>query len=584
MKVMLVWSDVTTVDVYRDQLGIIEIAALLREAGHELDLIYCKKPPTREEVHRKVLAFEPDVLGFSVVTGQWPYSLQIAKYAREVTRAPIVFGGRHPNHDTLRVLQNPEIDVVFKGEAEFEFLEYVNALEQKTEWRGINNIAYLKPNGDLHENPLTHLIDDLDVLPIPYREIFPYKEILRKRGGVFSVMAGRGCPYKCTYCAAPTTVEQYKDNGKIFRKLSVPRLLEQIHIYRERYPEITQIDFEDDVFCLSKPWVKDFSKAYADEVGLPFTFLARVESFNEEIMTDLASAGATKVKIGLESGNEWIRHEVMNRKMNNNRIIRAFDLCRSLGVRTQAFVMVGVPHETREHVQDTFDLMERIQPDEVSPAIFFPFPGTKLYDECVEKGLWDGEYVGDCYEKCTLTHPNMTKEEIKYYFHRLTDVVVQNDVKRNPRGAFDLLANFENANVSPQWSPDIKVSYLGNSYFGSFGIHAPAPSEIRYDIPPPNGHDWTLNVDFGVHSTHYDFPCRAVRFEIDFEDSGGARRNLMTRELSPYYEDGHKGWHSAKVEIPRTGESGKLVLKTADTQPKDDVNHPLACWGRPFIE
>jgi radical SAM superfamily enzyme YgiQ (UPF0313 family) len=95
--------------------------------------------------------------------------------------------------------------------------------------------------------------------------------------------------------------------------------------------------------------------------------------------------------MGIESGNPWLRKNVLGRKMGDEQILDAFRLCRKYGIDTVSLNMMGFPQEDFSMVLDTVKLNARAQPGITQITVFYPFPGTELHRTCREEGLFVDE-------------------------------------------------------------------------------------------------------------------------------------------------------------------------------------------------
>jgi len=149
----------------------------------------------------------------------------------------------------------------------------------------------------------------------------------------------------------------------------------------------------DDIFGLDRKWRKEFCEKYKKRVQKKFLVLMRVEMINEDLLIMLKEAGCSKIFFGVESGNETIRTKLMNRRMSNQKIIDAFDLCHKYSLETLAVNIIGMPGESVEMIWDTIHLNRRLRPTASGVNIFYPYRGTELGDKCFEDGLVDEELV-----------------------------------------------------------------------------------------------------------------------------------------------------------------------------------------------
>jgi radical SAM superfamily enzyme YgiQ (UPF0313 family) len=129
------------------------------------------------------------------------------------------------------------------------------------------------------------------------------------------------------------------------------------------------------------------------------------------------------VRIGVETGNERLRNDVLEKRVSDEAIIRAFRLLREAGIRRWAFNMLGVPFETPT-MEDTVRLNRAVDPDTVFCSIFQPYPGTRAAEICRDRG-WDaGKTVGSYFEaEYVLNQPSVTRPAVLFYQDIFEDLV-----------------------------------------------------------------------------------------------------------------------------------------------------------------
>ncbi|MCK4419909.1 radical SAM protein, partial [Candidatus Aerophobetes bacterium] len=285
------------------------------------------------------------------------------------------------------------------------------ALENKQDITKIKNL-WIKKNGRVYRNPARPFIENLDDLPFPDRELFPYQSVIDSDFGTALFMFTRGCPYNCSYCSNDAL--RRIQEGKYVRFRSVDGCIQEIKEVISNY-KVKSLYFNDDIFTLNKEFVFEFCEKYKAQIHLPFDINARVETISKGICRELRKAGCRRINIGIESGNPYIRNKVLNRKMSNEQIVSAFSVARQAGLKTKSFNMVGFPYETAQHFQDTVKLNAEIKPDSVILNIFDPYPGTKLGIECGKKGWVDFKKMGKEFVPRTdtiLNLPGFPREKI----------------------------------------------------------------------------------------------------------------------------------------------------------------------------
>jgi anaerobic magnesium-protoporphyrin IX monomethyl ester cyclase len=190
--------------------------------------------------------------------------------------------------------------------------------------------------------------------------------------------------------------------------------LVEIEQLSARYP-IRTLNFQDDVFTLHRAWTLAFCEAYGNRIPFPFWINTRVERIrDEEIVAALARAGCHGVRIGVESGNETLRKEVLKREVTNDDIRAAFVLLRRHGLKVYTCNMLGIPGETPAMIEETIQLNRELAPDDLQFSVFYPYPMTELHDRVMEAGLlrpdrWLITYFG---KESVLDLPTITPAQL----------------------------------------------------------------------------------------------------------------------------------------------------------------------------
>ncbi|CAB1055666.1 hypothetical protein D1BOALGB6SA_399 [Olavius sp. associated proteobacterium Delta 1] len=377
--------------------GIAHLSAVLKEAGHQVSLWQlCEEIaplPSEKEFIDRLKQAAADIIGFSVVTNQWPYAAKLAAWARKASRAPLVCGGIHTMAAGEEVLQSGLFDYIMRGEAEAALAEFVDKIRRGEEVSEVRNLGFMQ-DGKVRLNPLRPLPDLLN-LPFKDYEIFNFQDIIDAKNGWVGLMASRGCPFSCTYCFNHQLVSQYRKdlhcsfNGlNYIRHFAVEQLMREIEYLQGNYQNISMFILDDDLFTFYRPYVEQFCEAYRKISSLPFVVNAHVGFFDENRARCLADAGCKIVKFGVESGSQRIRSQILQRRMTNEKIIRAVKTAHQHGLHTSVFLMIGLPDETHGDLMATIKLMARARPGRYRWSFFFPFPGTKAYELSRE-----GDYI-----------------------------------------------------------------------------------------------------------------------------------------------------------------------------------------------
>jgi anaerobic magnesium-protoporphyrin IX monomethyl ester cyclase len=390
MKVLIIYPDLETTVSYSFGVGI--IVSFLKANGHKVKVIQLNEeidyPLDYERIKKDIESFDPNIVAFSSTSTQFKFVKELAPLIKRDFKVPILLGGIHATSAPEETIGEDAIDFICIGEGEHAFLELVNKLERGEDASNIQNI-WLKSNGNVIKNSLREPVQDLDSLPFADREEVDHKRIVSISRGWVNILVGRGCPYRCTYCINHRYFDLY-GNKYTVRLRGVDNVLREIEQIAKD-PNVKMINFNDDTFTINKEWSLEFCREYAKRFKLPFACNIRPTNFDREIAEALKAAGCQEVKIGLESGSQRVRKEMLNRHMSDDVIIKAFETAKRSGLRCWSFTMIGIPTETREDVLATIKLLAKIRPYIIRCSIMYPFKGTKIHDYCVEHGLIDKE-------------------------------------------------------------------------------------------------------------------------------------------------------------------------------------------------
>jgi radical SAM superfamily enzyme YgiQ (UPF0313 family) len=299
----------------------------------------------------------------------------IGNYMRTNYNSPTILGGIHATINPEECLEKDSFDAICRGEGEEALLEFVEYIKGKREKYDIKNL-YFKKNGAIIRNPLRQRIKNLDDLPYPDWELFygpPNKKV-----HFAEFIASRGCPFSCSYCAEEYIRNLYENKDIRFK--SPEYLIDEIREFRKRYPGLSFVFFHDDNFNLYKNWLIQFCDLYTKYVGITFGCNLHYNLIDKDIVMALKKAGCLRVHVAIETGNEKLRKNVLNKNISDSTIIESSRLLKKHGIRVWTFNILGIPNEKRENMLETIKLNVKIKPDYLFISYFYPLPGSKLYD------------------------------------------------------------------------------------------------------------------------------------------------------------------------------------------------------------
>jgi len=370
-----------------ESLALADLSAFLKSKGHSCDLLIESE---ERNLLRSIREFCPDMFVIPCDIGALFWSLKIAALIKKNFYKPVVFCGTCPSFYPYVVINYPEVDIICIGETEYTILELLEKIENKEDTSNIRNL-WVKKNGKIYKNDLRPLIEDLEELPLPDRELyFKYKYI--RDFSLKRFTSGRGCVNSCSFCYNSIFREKYRGKGSYVRRKSISRIIQEIEDVQER-SFLRSIHFSDDIFTYDKKWVLEFSQEYKKRINLPFTCNATADTIDEELIDSLKKANCTGIAMGLETGNEKLRKLVLNKNISNYQILKAGRLIKKYGLFLVTFNMIALPEETIENTFETMRINSDMKTDHIRLTFALPLPETKLAKMGLERNFFTKEEI-----------------------------------------------------------------------------------------------------------------------------------------------------------------------------------------------
>jgi anaerobic magnesium-protoporphyrin IX monomethyl ester cyclase len=391
------------VEVGRDDiLSIGYVAAYAVSRGHNVEAIDMFTWPW-EKVTDFITKSHPDIIALACShSSDRGSAYNVARFVKEQSsNIKVVFGGHHSSAMAEQIVRNLPVDVVVVGEAEETFEELISAWEGGGEIHEIKGLVFME--GDtLVETTRRPPLQNLDILPFPIREEIPKNRTiattfpsqlhhLKFKGKsigsrIFASMStSRGCPYKCQFCSVTTFW------GASWRMRSPQNVVDEIEQLVENHG-VQHIHFLDDIFTITPQRVIEICKEINRRgIGVTWNNMTRVDSVNEDLAHWMRESGCVWTSFGIETGDDMVMKNI-KKELNNERIIRAFDIFKNQGIPTVALMMVGNPGETQASIEETKKLLRMIKPHFIVTAKTMVMPGTDLYEQAKAARLVDDNF------------------------------------------------------------------------------------------------------------------------------------------------------------------------------------------------
>lgn len=396
--------------------GLLYIASFAIEKGYEVK-IYDRN--VEEKDIREILAKSmPKVVGLGCLTGS-PINdaIYVSKEIRKFDPSiKIVWGGIHTTLYPDSVLKEDFVDFVVIGDGEAAFTAILDkVIKNSVSLESIDNLGY-KEGKQLKYNKTSYV--DMDNLAQPAWHLINVENYIRKKfyaNRVLTINTSRGCQYKCSFCCVPKV-----HNGK-WRAVSAEKIIETLKYLIYTY-KIDGFQIDDDEFDIDKSRVLKLCDLLdSNNINLKWSHFSRINIVREEVLSREIKCGLRLIEFGVESGSARML-EFLKKGQSIEQIINAYGICRRLGLKTSALFMIGLPTEEHTDLMATVELIKRLNPHQTICTIYRPYPGTKLFDYCIDKSIFSYtdslEKVGEIYGQTINTSmvPDKTILRIKHYF------------------------------------------------------------------------------------------------------------------------------------------------------------------------
>jgi radical SAM superfamily enzyme YgiQ (UPF0313 family) len=580
MKVLLVYPDIQTLQFPHFQHGVASISATLKRAGHPTSLIYLSRELEDDSFIQEVQAYRPDLVAFSSTTMQYPFARRYGAAIKSRLGLPILIGGIHATIAPEEVMKDQVFNDLIRAEGEYPLLEYAQALERGSDPSEIRNLWRRLPDGTIRKNPLRPPAD-LEQLPLVDRELFDNEVLMRENDRQVPLMASRGCPYACTYCCNSVLSELAGGAKNLVRQRRVESVMAEIEDLHRRYPDLKSLIFMDEIFTLNRKWVREFCAAYRGAFTTPFQIFLRVETVDRETLGILREAGLYSVIVGVESGSERIRREVLNRHMTNEQIIRVFAWADELGLETWDFNMIGLPTETAAEIRETMEINRRIRPHHITVTIFYPFPGTPIHERCEAEGILQVADTTSLFlHESTLNLPTISRQRLQELAEEFRGLAMQIEAGKTAQGYLDLTAAYEKARVTsggPKFVALWQVRISGEDRICLL-LHPPSAASYTVAVKPQS----LLRFSMAFSPDVWDRPGGGCLYRVKVKAPWRKEKVVFEREFDPKRRPEERGWVDAEVDLSEFG--GKTVTLTLETStPNGPNDYCVAFWSRPHL-
>lgn len=344
-------------------INLLYIAAYMMERGHTVKVMdLTSQGLTLKDIINTIEYEKPKMIGMTAMTPSLQSTVLIAQVLKRYN-IPMVLGGVHITNDPDFFNRFPMFDWGVVGDGERVFYEIYTGKH---------------PKGLIH----APRIEDLDSLPFPARHLmnlgsYRRPEQFKWEGIHMDILSSRGCPNRCTFCSIPNSGHKvrFRDPKKVIEEME--------SVYDICHGNFT---FNDDCFTLSKKHTIAICQGIIDsKMKTRFVATTRANCLDDEMGKYLKRVGCKNLAIGVESGSERIRNQVMNKELHFDTIQKAVNICKKYDIYASLFLMIGLPTETHADIMQTVEIGPKLQADYIGIHQCTPYPCSEIFKQAIRE-------------------------------------------------------------------------------------------------------------------------------------------------------------------------------------------------------
>jgi len=333
---------------------------------------------------------------------------------------PIVVGGAHVSALPERTLRECEaIDAVVVGEGDHTFPDLAGRLIDDGRSTDVSDMTGVlaRRGEEFVGDPPPVYVEDVDGLPLPARHLLDLPTYVRhsyheraKRWPIATMITSRGCPHSCLFCSR-------SNSGRRYRPRSPENVIEEMKFLKRR--GFNEVQIVDDNFTADRARVLEICRLIRAE-GLDLSLCLpngiRVDTVDEELLTEMYGAGFYAIAFGAESGDDAVLKKVM-KGITAEQIMKAVKTAKKIGFYISLFSIIGLPGSTVESEEKTLRLVRESGADSTTASVCTPYPGSPLWEMVKDK--LDG-VPWERYNESDVSNPiylagGLTREQLQFW-------------------------------------------------------------------------------------------------------------------------------------------------------------------------
>ena len=427
-------------------IGLLYIAAMLEKNSLPVSVIdFLPYSLSLDEITERIAAVSPGLIGISATTAQIRSAVNIAgSIKKTLPNVTICIGGVHVTNDPGFIERHPDFDCAVIGDGDYTFLEMARQTLSGNPPHGVK---------------MGEVVTNLDIIPLPAYNHVNF-EIYKEVSGMDSmpILGTKGCPFKCVFCSRT----QFNRKPYFRNPISlVDEIEKHYHYFNGRFA------FLDDSFTLRRDLVQEFCREIIRR-ELKVSWHAngiRADQVDAETLDLMRDAGCRGFFMGIESGDERVRNELVCKNLKDSTIFDTLKLLNQYNFNIELSFVLGVPGETLSEMERTIQFPRRLIKagirsfSKVSFKPIIPLPGSRIFDIGISEGRIDrniidkyinGDYGDEFWkdwpkyipEGATIEQIMALRKKglISYY---LSPYFIKNRIKEDIQNPKQLLADFQ---------------------------------------------------------------------------------------------------------------------------------------------
>ncbi len=333
-----------------------------------------------DQTMAKIREFKPDVMVLDTSTASIYNDVKVVEdIKKEFPNCFALLVGTHVSalpEESLRLSKS--VQAIARQEYDYIVRDLVDCLASKGDIANVKGLTYWAGDEVKHTPPMPY-IEDLDELPFVahvYKKFLKIENYFNPNAlyPMVTIITGRGCPYRCTFCVYPQTL-----TGHSYRLRSVQNVVDEMEIIQKYWPHNKAVFFEDDTLTADKARTIALSQEIIKR-GLKVSWTCNTRADQDyETLQWMAKSGCRMICTGFEAGNQQVLRN-MKKGIKVEMMHRFVREAQKAGIMVHGCFLAGLPGETKETLKETLELAKSLNPD---TAQFYPvmvYPGTEAYE------------------------------------------------------------------------------------------------------------------------------------------------------------------------------------------------------------